>query len=89
MHQVHAGLVGLGVHELQEGGHAEADGAAGVATLTPRQRTPQRESRSSEALLVILALSREMGPLLKGPVCKVGESVQGRRGGFYMLQKYL
>lgn len=33
VHEVHAGLVGLGVRQLEERGHPEADGVRGVAAL--------------------------------------------------------
>lgn len=33
VHEVHAGLVGFGVGQLEQRGHAEADGVSGVAPL--------------------------------------------------------
>ena len=33
VHEVHSRFVGLGVHELEERGHSEANGTACIATL--------------------------------------------------------
>lgn len=51
MHQVHAGLVGLGVHQLEQRGHPEPDGAPRVSAL--------RAAAANEKERVTLSAERE------------------------------